>query len=342
MSTDLGPRRSSGRVKHASAAAVESITVSSSIPAPPSGRSLRPRRSSAGIYSLPSDPDSDSDEYVDTPESFEPSEPRPERGTGTGKSLRPRAALSAPVGLNDYIATDRAFSSRKKSKHKQKQKPKRAPPGDACQHCRDSRKKCDRRKPRCGACVKAKQQCVVRKEEDKGEEVEEVSVRAEIRKSLEETKKKRDAFYVKYRDLFEPLLPEKNYISKMIEKMGEKTMEEEEEEEEEAMGVATVQIEVRDGGNKKPEETQSVTVATAVEATQPVAAAKEVVPYKLLEHQPEHVKATMKPYQLSGLSFLVWLYNNGASGILGDEMGLGKTLVSFLISLFVYLVAAHD
>jgi SWI/SNF-related matrix-associated actin-dependent regulator of chromatin subfamily A member 5 len=188
--------------------------------------------------------------------------------------------------------------------------------------------------------VKAKQQCVVRKEENKGEEVEEVSVRVEIRKSLEETKKKRDAFYVKYRDLFEPLLPEKNYISKMIEKMGEKTVEEEEEEEE-AIGVATVQIEVRDGGNK-PEETQSTTVTTAVEATQPVAAAKEVVPYKLLEHQPEHVKATMKPYQLSGLSFLVWLYNNGASGILGDEMGLGKTLVSFLISLFVYLVAAHD
>ncbi|KAF8241258.1 hypothetical protein K440DRAFT_573971 [Wilcoxina mikolae CBS 423.85] len=43
----------------------------------------------------------------------------------------------------------------------------------------------------------------------------------------------------------------------------------------------------------------------------------------------------MKPYQLSGLSFLVWLYNNGASGILGDEMGLGKTLQT--LSLFSYL-----
>lgn len=45
--------------------------------------------------------------------------------------------------------------------------------------------------------------------------------------------------------------------------------------------------------------------------------------------------ATMKPYQLSGLSFLVWLYNNGSSGILGDEMGLGKTLQT--LSLFSYL-----
>lgn len=34
----------------------------------------------------------------------------------------------------------------------------------------------------------------------------------------------------------------------------------------------------------------------------------------------------MKPYQLSGLSFLVYLNRNGISGILGDEMGLGKTL----------------
>jgi SWI/SNF-related matrix-associated actin-dependent regulator of chromatin subfamily A member 5 len=34
----------------------------------------------------------------------------------------------------------------------------------------------------------------------------------------------------------------------------------------------------------------------------------------------------MKPYQLKGLSFLVYLQRNGLSGILGDEMGLGKTL----------------
>ena len=49
-------------------------------------------------------------------------------------------------------------------------------------------------------------------------------------------------------------------------------------------------------------------------------------PYELLSQQPKGVKATMKPYQLSGLSFLIYLHRNGLSGILGDEMGLGKTL----------------
>lgn len=45
--------------------------------------------------------------------------------------------------------------------------------------------------------------------------------------------------------------------------------------------------------------------------------------------------ATLKPYQLTGLSFLVHLFRNGASGLLGDEMGLGKTLQT--LSLFQYL-----
>ena len=43
----------------------------------------------------------------------------------------------------------------------------------------------------------------------------------------------------------------------------------------------------------------------------------------------------MKPYQLLGLSFLVYLHKNGLSGILGDEMGLGKTLQT--LSLFQHL-----
>jgi SNF2 family DNA or RNA helicase len=43
----------------------------------------------------------------------------------------------------------------------------------------------------------------------------------------------------------------------------------------------------------------------------------------------------MKPYQLSGLSFMVYLHRNGLSGILGDEMGLGKTLQA--LSLIQYL-----
>lgn len=63
--------------------------------------------------------------------------------------------------------------------------------------------------------------------------------------------------------------------------------------------------------------------------------ATPIVEYEELEEQPQGVTATMKPYQLSGLSYLVHLYNNGFSGILGDEMGLGKTLQT--LSLFQYL-----
>ncbi|KAF1362859.1 ISWI chromatin-remodeling complex ATPase ISW2 [Lizonia empirigonia] len=63
--------------------------------------------------------------------------------------------------------------------------------------------------------------------------------------------------------------------------------------------------------------------------------AKPIVKYAEIHEQPKGVTATMKPYQLSGLSYLVYLYNNGFSGILGDEMGLGKTLQT--LSLFQYL-----
>lgn len=60
-----------------------------------------------------------------------------------------------------------------------------------------------------------------------------------------------------------------------------------------------------------------------------------IVPYEQLKTQPRGIRATMKPYQLSGLSFMVYLHRNGLSGILGDEMGLGKTLQT--ISLVQYL-----
>lgn len=63
--------------------------------------------------------------------------------------------------------------------------------------------------------------------------------------------------------------------------------------------------------------------------------AGDTVPYEELTEQPRGVKATMKPYQLTGLSFLAYLHHNGMSGILGDEMGLGKTLQT--LSLFQYL-----
>lgn len=58
-------------------------------------------------------------------------------------------------------------------------------------------------------------------------------------------------------------------------------------------------------------------------------------PYQQLPKQPKGIKATLKPYQLSGLSYMVYLYKNGVNGILGDDMGLGKTLQT--LSLIQYL-----
>lgn len=57
--------------------------------------------------------------------------------------------------------------------------------------------------------------------------------------------------------------------------------------------------------------------------------------HEKLTKQPDMVKALMKPYQLDGLSFLVHMYHNGMSAILGDEMGLGKTLQT--LALFAHL-----
>ncbi|KAK5108984.1 hypothetical protein LTR62_007618 [Meristemomyces frigidus] len=65
----------------------------------------------------------------------------------------------------------------------------------------------------------------------------------------------------------------------------------------------------------------------------------EVVKYRTVEKQPAGVLATMKPYQLDGLSYLINMHDNGMSCILGDEMGLGKTLQT--LSLFQHL-AEHE
>ncbi len=45
---------------------------------------------------------------------------------------------------------------------------------------------------------------------------------------------------------------------------------------------------------------------------------------------------SLKNYQLTGLEWMVGLYNSGMNGILADEMGLGKTVQT--ISLFAYLM----
>ncbi|KAK0893854.1 hypothetical protein LTS16_012523 [Friedmanniomyces endolithicus] len=62
---------------------------------------------------------------------------------------------------------------------------------------------------------------------------------------------------------------------------------------------------------------------------------RSMVEYTAIHEQPSGITATLKPYQLTGLSFLVHMYKNGMSPILGDEMGLGKTLQT--LALFQWL-----
>ncbi|KAI4753322.1 hypothetical protein E4T52_14552 [Aureobasidium sp. EXF-3400] len=66
---------------------------------------------------------------------------------------------------------------------------------------------------------------------------------------------------------------------------------------------------------------------------------QDYVPYTPLDKQPTDVVATMKPYQLTGLSFLANMYENAMPAILGDEMGLGKTLQT--LSLIQHLEETH-
>lgn len=47
---------------------------------------------------------------------------------------------------------------------------------------------------------------------------------------------------------------------------------------------------------------------------------------------PEHLNATLRPYQQEGLNWLNFLHQYGFGGILADDMGLGKTLQSLALT----------
>ncbi|KAI9827169.1 MAG: hypothetical protein M1832_005305 [Thelocarpon impressellum] len=109
---------------------------------------------------------------------------------------------------------------------------------------------------------------------------------------------KRTKFFLVKKDYFLPLLPENNHITRLLSKEN-----------------AGADANAHNGGTGHEDD--------------------QLEPYQEIEDQPQGITATMKAYQLSGLSFLVYLHRNGLSGILGDEMGLGKTLQT--LSLFQYL-----
>lgn len=50
--------------------------------------------------------------------------------------------------------------------------------------------------------------------------------------------------------------------------------------------------------------------------------------------EPPSLKATLRPYQLDGVKWLINLYNNNLGGCLADDMGLGKTLQTIAMLLY--------
>ncbi|KAL8694764.1 MAG: hypothetical protein Q9224_003509, partial [Gallowayella concinna] len=137
--------------------------------------------------------------------------------------------------------------------------------------------------------------------------------RAQIRDDIATgTAIKRQNFLISYKHLFLPLLPRKNQITKLVEQHKVNDQQEDILAFPDTIGSLDVP-------NDQHEDLS--------------------VPYEELTQQPRGIDATMKPYQLSGLSFLVYLHRNGLSGILGDEMGLGKTLQT--LSLIQYLKEQH-
>jgi len=57
--------------------------------------------------------------------------------------------------------------------------------------------------------------------------------------------------------------------------------------------------------------------------------------YKRLRYKPPAtLKATLRPYQLTGIKWLLHLYKNNLGGCLADDMGLGKTLQTIAVLLY--------
>ena len=51
--------------------------------------------------------------------------------------------------------------------------------------------------------------------------------------------------------------------------------------------------------------------------------------------KPRSLKATLRPYQEAGLSWLKFIHDIGSGGVLADDMGLGKTVQTIALLLAV-------
>lgn len=165
-------------------------------------RSLRHRDPKPVVYELSSDDEEEEESYEDekpaTPAQPESRQPNPSKF-----SLRERGTIAKPNRLDEYVNTDEVFTNRRYgiAKRTRTTQPKK-------------RKAKAAKKKSKSSTAKQQQQ----NGEDDGEEEGALTLRNEERRSLETTKRKRDQFYVHYRNLFEPLLPDRNYISKLVEK----------------------------------------------------------------------------------------------------------------------------
>jgi len=56
---------------------------------------------------------------------------------------------------------------------------------------------------------------------------------------------------------------------------------------------------------------------------------------------PRELAPIVRPYQVNGFRWLVYLHQNGFGGCLADDMGLGKTLQTILLLLWQYTGSSH-
>jgi superfamily II DNA or RNA helicase len=77
--------------------------------------------------------------------------------------------------------------------------------------------------------------------------------------------------------------------------------------------------------------TSAQVAASAKQLFQRLASIDEIKPTK----KPKGLKATLRPYQEQGLSWLSFVHELGSGGVLADDMGLGKTIqtIALLLSL---------
>lgn len=61
----------------------------------------------------------------------------------------------------------------------------------------------------------------------------------------------------------------------------------------------------------------------------------ELLSQRVADTQPSYITAMLRDYQVSGVNWMIDLFDSGIGGILGDEMGLGKTLQTLTFLAFL-------